>query len=436
MRVTTADRMEQFWDTMLRALCTSFQGGPAKLKPAIFGSSVASDETNIKCNLRIDSELQRSLTQSSWATFCTTQNNTWCMPAGPCLDDVGNVFALELQRPPVPGLSTTAERTYEAMNSLPQAQSAVHIQRVGLRVATLGLFHYDRDGHFGGAKCSAIMFQELPLTCLATELDCCSHQLNLASNAAMDAMTMTLTTWAYTSCLFLESAGNLVRIAQSATDVVHRYFPHPVRGPPPRADMARAFGDELQSLHERNWKLFQGPREEYLDSDERHEGAGRRRGRARFRQYHAAWQEYRAVFNGWLQSTSGEATTLQPHYYDVAHLVMSDSDVAALKTRAARAIKQLQWRSYPEKPQSSRWTKLLHSFLWFHMVLIQQCARISVPIAYRNLIVRMPATDVENTPYNTEVRYSDVQGSMLRTFRSGVISASARTLITILHFDS
>lgn len=85
---------------------------------------------------------------------------------------------------------------------MPQIHTHRKFIQTGLEEAEIGVFHFDRDGHFGGRKAGAKMFMELPGNVLATEIDCCSHQLNLASNSMMEVQSNTLVTWAYTCCLF------------------------------------------------------------------------------------------------------------------------------------------------------------------------------------------------------------------------------------------
>jgi hypothetical protein len=118
-------------------------------------------------------------------------------------------------------------------------------------------FHVDRDGHFGGAKASASIIRRMPDNCLCSEIDCSNHSSNLTENSLVEAVGDPLTTWMYDTAIFLWLGDHSLRLVHGVSQLVERYFPRPVVGAPPDADRAKAFGDELESLHTFHWMALE-----------------------------------------------------------------------------------------------------------------------------------------------------------------------------------
>ena len=184
----------------------------------------------------------------------------------------------------------------------------------GLLVATVGVFHTDRDGHSGGTKANAYQINQLPGSVLCSEMECNCHQNNLSQNSTISALSSTILPWMYTSSTFLSMGGNSVRLVHGVHQLVEQCFPILVQGSPSDADRAVEFADELQSLHETSWKVFE---DAISDETGLHDDFSRlpcKRGSKRTRAYAAAWREFRKVFNGWLTMSSTGVVRLQPHY--------------------------------------------------------------------------------------------------------------------------
>ena len=142
----------------------------------------------------------------------------------------------------------------------------------------------------------------------------------------------------YTSSIFLSMGGNSVRLVHGVHRLVEECFPTPILGFPPCADRAVEFADELQALHEANWKVFE---DAISDDNSLHDEFSRtscKRGSKRTRAYADAWSEFRKVFNGWLTKSSSGLERLQPHYYDGPGPMTHEAFVE-LKNRAKSVIK-------------------------------------------------------------------------------------------------
>ena len=123
----------------------------------------------------------------------------------------------------------------------------------------------------------------------------------------------------------------------------------------------------------------------------------------------SAWTAHRAVFNDWPAPLPHSLESLQPRH---AQRFLSNSKITDLKKRAVQAIKGLQVRSMPVRPQRGKWTKSFKSFLWYQMSGVMRSLERMIPIAYSALVAKINKNPDEHTSiqssYNTELAYSTV----------------------------
>ena len=132
------------------------------------------------------------------------------------------------------------------------------------------------------------------------------------------------------------------------------------------------------------------------------------------------------MFNGWLTTSSVGFERLQSDYYDGPDPMAQEAFVE-LKKRAKSAIKQLLTRSMPCRPQEGKWTKVFPCVLWFQLISTMGVLKMLIPRSYSAMcyqIQRDPDKFSKNhSAYNSEVSYSEVQGTMIKTFEHGVNKA-------------
>lgn len=262
---------------------------------------------------------------------------------------------------------------------------------------------------------------------MSSEMDCNCHQNNLSQNSTIEAVAPELVKWMYNGQIFLTLGGNSLRLAQAVPTMVDRFFPPPVRGERLDIGAATAYADELQDLHEVNWKRFDRAMIE-SDVDVDHELS------LRCRKYKQAWVEFREVFNGWLLNEPGASPALEPHYY-AGEADMSVPEFENLKAKAKHAIRNLIVRSMPCRPQTSKWTKFYPCTLVFQLWFQMQFILMLIPIAFSSMTAKIRASPLkyttQSTQYNSEVSYQQVQGSLLKGFYDGCKTKTTFDLLTI-----
>jgi hypothetical protein len=218
-------------------------------------------------------------------------------------------------------------------------------------------------------------------------------------------------------------------LVHGVSQLVERYFPRPVVGAPPDADRAKAFGDELESLHTFHWMALEHDTDGASRDVDDLFGLGNQRAKT----YIKAWQDYRLVFNGWLAPLKHGGGSLQPHYVDSP---VSAEGFAELKQRAKQAVSNLQVRCMPVRPQKGKWTKTMKSLLWLQMAGVMRCLELLVPLAFDKMIYKIDRNPAQfaspQEAYNTEVAYSKVEGSTLRSFNNGLKKPGQHDMVTLL----
>lgn len=259
LRVCCAAGLEACKSNSLDGLVEFFE----QTAPCIFGASEMIDETKERMSLPIE-KLHPGLARNVWNVFCVIDQYTWVF--GEMGSDVSSpTYTMEMQRPPVPVINTSAEAFLEALDSLPQIKAHANFIRRGLQQSQLGLYHIDRDGHAGGAKTSAVKLRRLPSHVLGSELECCNHGNNLNENSTCEAIDNGILPWMYDSAVFLSMGGHSVRLVHALQPMVDRCMPQPLLGFPADMDKATAYANELQSLHQYHWRSYES-RDTDLDS--------------------------------------------------------------------------------------------------------------------------------------------------------------------------
>ena len=89
----------------------------------------------------------------------------------------------------------------------------------------------------------------------------------------------------------------------------------------------------------------------------------------------------------------------------------------------------------PCRPQEGKWTKVSPCVLWFQLISTMGVLKMLIPRSYSAMcyqIQRDPDRfNKDHSAYNSEVAYSEVQGTMLKTFEVGVRKAGNDELVTI-----
>ncbi len=121
-------------------------------------------------------------------------------------------------------------------------------------------------------------------------------------------------------------------------------------------------------------------------------------------------------------------TMLFPH--------VSAEGFAELKQRARQAVSNLQVRCMPGRPQKGKLTKTMKSLLWFQMAGVMRCLELMVPLAFDKMIYKIDRNPAQfaspQEAYNTEVAYSRVEGSTLRSFNNGLKKPGQHDMVTLL----
>ena len=303
VRMVVARAFELCWQWFLNFLAVFM----TTTKPAVFAVGICYDETKERLTLPLES-LERGVAKNTLNVFVVSERYQWCFGSMATSAPGLQTFSMNLKRPPVPVVSTPAESFVEGLRDMPQVRAHAEYQMAGLVNATLGIYHVDRDGHFGGAKVAATEFHALTSHCLVSDLECGNHANNLTENSAVDCLSVGFdyVNWMYESGSFLQMGSHSARLVFSVDKLVERFYPCPILGRPLDLDLAHRHAQELSALHVYNHKIF---KEDFNAGDTLHDAGP---GSLRFLAYRKAWQDFLGIFNYWVAHAPGQS--LQAHW--------------------------------------------------------------------------------------------------------------------------
>ena len=155
----------------------------------------------------------------------------------------------------VPISSDAAECLYDGLYRLPAVSSFADFEHTGMGEATIGIAHFDLDGHPANPRMVAGHRTDLPTSTLVSIRHCGNHANNLVENCVVDAVSTTLLAWLYMVSILLSMGGNFLRLIHGTSDMVNQHMRAPLReGVVPES--VRLLAAEIKDYSIRNYKAF------------------------------------------------------------------------------------------------------------------------------------------------------------------------------------
>ena len=228
----------------------------------LFIQTLAFDETQEKLHLPIHPNLAPQLQRSSWHVLVSRSTAVLAFPGAADSDDehgplLGRSFRMQLLRPTVPLISTSAECLFEGLFRVDGVAAFTNFEQCGYEASNISICHWDTDGHFGNLKLAAKYFASLPTNTLASHMVCMLHSGKLVETAVLGALDLRIVSAFYSLSLLFKMGGHFLRFIHVLPAVVQPPFLQIRHDPPPSCSSAAGlFKTEVLNYLWANYKRF------------------------------------------------------------------------------------------------------------------------------------------------------------------------------------